>query len=57
MDILFEVTLCDESYWNNALDHPTYHEARRRLDAPTRAEVYAYIPALALGGLEDSAAL
>ncbi len=39
MDILFEVTLCDESYWNNALDRPTYRQAQRRLDAPTRDEV------------------
>ena len=57
MDILFEVTLCDESYWDNALDRPTYRQAQRCLGAPTRDAVYTYVPALALGGSEDPAAL
>jgi len=52
-----EVTLCDARYWDNALDRPTYRQARRRLGAPTRDEVYAYVPALALGGSEDVAIL
>ncbi len=27
--MLFEVTLCDARYWDNALDRPPYHQARR----------------------------
>ncbi len=57
MDILFEVTLCDEHYWDIVLDRPTYRQARQRLGAPTRDEVYAYVPTLALGGAEDPATL
>lgn len=57
MDILFEVTLCDERYWDNVLDRPTYRQAQRRLGAPTCDEVYAYVPALALGGSEDPTTL
>jgi len=57
VDIFFEVTLCDDSYWNNALYRPTYRKALQRLGLPACDELYAYVPALALGGSTDAAAL
>ncbi len=57
IDIFFEVTLCDASYWNNALNRPTYCQALPRLGIPARDEVYAYVPALALGGPASASAL
>ncbi|MGC9357936.1 MAG: T6SS immunity protein Tdi1 domain-containing protein, partial [Anaerolineae bacterium] len=57
LDILFEVTLCDDRYVDIAIDRLTYRKALPRLGAPARDEVYAYVPALALGGSEDASAL
>jgi hypothetical protein len=57
IDLFFNYSLCRERYLDKSLDRPTYLKALPRLGVPTRDEVYAYVPALALGGSGDAASL
>ncbi|MFP2910232.1 GAD-like domain-containing protein [Pyxidicoccus sp. 3LFB2] len=50
MEMLFDGMLCDDKSLNDLLQHKTFKLALPRLGPPTKDEVYAFVPPVAMGG-------
>ncbi len=50
LELLFEYTLCQDSYLNKVVDRKLFKKALARLGSLASDECYAFVPAIAMGG-------